>query len=354
MLIANLIGYNIDYTNKTAKKPMDKLTYQGSGVDISLADKFVNYIASVNPKNQNTWPTNANYASVYPISENLGLCLTTDGVGSKVLIASQLNNYDNIGLDLVAMCVNDLLCVGAVPTLFLDYYAFSQFDYTTACKIIDSIIKGCKLAKCSLVGGETAQMPDLYQANHFDLAGFALGTVDKRNFIDGSRIAPGNTIIGLTSNGIHSNGLSLARKIIPENSPLYAELLDPTFIYVEPILNVLNHHADSITGICHVTGGGITNLFRLHADYGYKLDLTRDLSSLYKFLADKVEAQELFKTFNMGYGMYVIVNSSAQEICASINKSGFLAHIVGEITSQANTIEIYDKALSPQNIKITR
>ncbi len=333
---------------------MDKITYQQSGVDISLADKFVSYIMQNNPKENSLWKTNANYASVYPLTDDLAICLTTDGVGSKVLIASELDNYDHIGIDLVAMCVNDLLCVGAQPKLFLDYYAFSNFNYDTACKIIDSIIKGCKTANCSLVGGETAQMPDLYAPKHFDLAGFSLGIVNKNSFIDGHKITNGNTIIGIAANGIHSNGLSLARKLITKDNALYANLLKPTHIYTNPVLKCLDKYSQSINGIAHITGGGITNLFRLNNNVGYQIDKWFPLNEIFQYLAQYIEFKEMHTTFNMGYGMYIIVNDHANEINDLIQSCGFKSQIAGLVNNNTNQINITHQEISAMDFTLTK
>ncbi len=268
---------------------------------------------------------------------------STDGVGTKLAIAHLCKKHDTIGIDLVAMCVNDLVVGGAEPLCFLDYFAVGKLEIDIAKEIVSGIAEGCKQAGCSLVGGETAEMPNLYQGEDYDLAGFVSGIVDKDKIIDGSKIKPGDTIIGLASSGIHSNGYSLVRKIcfsdhsftvdqqIEElGCTLGEELLRPTRIYVQPVLRTLEKH--TINGMVHNTGGGfIDNIPRI-LPKGTKATLhsgSWKIPPIFSFLQEKGEIpeQEMYRTFNMGIGLLVIVDKeNAEQICAAFEQEGECAN----------------------------
>ncbi len=276
---------------------------------------------------------------------------STDGVGTKLAIAHLCAKHNTIGIDLVAMCVNDLVVGGAGPLRFLDYFAVGKLDITTAKEIITGIAEGCKQAGCSLVGGETAEMPNLYQGEDYDLAGFVSGIVDRDKIINGSKIKPGDTIIGLASSGIHSNGYSLVRKIcfsdhnftvdqyIEElGCTLGEELLRPTRIYVQPVLRTLEQY--TINGMVHNTGGGfIDNIPRI-LPKGTRAMLhsgSWDIPPIFPFLQEKGEIpeQEMYRTFNMGIGLLVIVDKeNADQVCTAFQQQGEKAKIIGEIVTQ--------------------
>ena len=274
------------------------------------------------------------------------LVSATDGVGTKLRLAIDAGLYDGVGIDLVAMCVNDIIVQGAEPLFFLDYFASGSLDVDVASAVISSIAEGCEISGCALIGGETAEMPDMYAAKDFDLAGFCVGAVERERLIDGTTIAPGDCLIGLASSGIHSNGFSLVRKILERKttipdalSPLEQTLLVPTRIYVKSILPVLQTNA--VKGIAHITGGGFTeNIPRiLPPGTGATIDLDAwDLPPVFSWLMQSgpVEEQEMLRTFNCGVGLIMVVNAdSRDEIIQSLQASGETVYIVGEVVAQS-------------------
>jgi phosphoribosylformylglycinamidine cyclo-ligase len=277
---------------------------------------------------------------------------STDGVGTKLAIAHLCNKHDTIGIDLVAMCVNDLVVGGAAPLNFLDYLAVGKLDLTIAKDIIKGVVEGCIQASCSLVGGETAEMPGLYKENDYDLAGFVTGIVDRNAIIDGSDISAGNKIIGLGSSGLHSNGYSLVRKIcfsdhnftvdqfIDElGCTLGEELLKPTKIYVQSVLNVLKNYP--LNGMVHNTGGGfIDNIPRI-LPKGCKAvieTMAWKPQPIFPFLEKmgEIPSEEMYRTFNMGIGLLVIADESkVEDIRHHFEAVGEKSYIIGEIVSLA-------------------
>ena len=251
-----------------------KFTYEKSGVNINAADIFVKYIANLNKKKNSAIKNNniGSFASITSIPKGLKkplLISSTDGVGTKIEIANTLKKFDTIGIDLVAMCVNDILVQGAKPLIFLDYISIDKINLIKLKKIINGIKKGCELSGCSLVGGETAEMPGTYSKNKFDLAGFSLGIVESKKLLKKNNIKPDDIIMAVPSNGLHSNGYSMVRNILSKNnininkiSFLKKELIKPTKIYVKEILNLLRKNL--IHGCAHITGGGLPgNLTRI-------------------------------------------------------------------------------------------
>ena len=273
------------------------------------------------------------------------LVSSTDGVGTKLKLAIELDRHDTIGIDLVAMCVNDIVVQGAEPLFFLDYFATGKLDVGVAASVIEGIANGCRQANCALLGGETAEMPDMYAAGHYDLAGFTVGVVDASKLIDGSRIRPGDAIVGLASSGVHSNGYSLVRKIISRSGADLASafdgrtlgeaLLAPTRIYVRPLLATLARH--DLRGLAHITGGGITdNLPRvLPTDVHAEIDLGAwTLPPVFDWLRKQgpVEEREMLRTFNCGLGMLAIVPADeAPAVLATLAQEGEQAQVVGRI-----------------------
>lgn len=263
------------------------VSYKDAGVNTFETDKFVKLIGSDN-----------SYAAKVKLPGGDTIALATDGVGTKLLVAEHRNKYDTIGIDLVAMCVNDLYCVGARAISFLDYYAVSKFELNKAMQIITGIKKGCDLAHCELVGGETAEMPGVYEGNRFDLAGFAMGIVEKELPCN---VKSGNLITGIPSSGPHSNGYSLLRKLLPMDQIPMA----PTRIYHDEIFNNIS----KINGCAHITGGGIHgNLPRVLMGNDYKIDI--ELNPWWADLKAKsgLSDREFESTFNCGWGMLVISN----------------------------------------------
>ena len=278
------------------------------------------------------------------------LVSATDGVGTKVLIAEAMEQYDTVGIDLVAMSVNDLLVTGARPLFFLDYMATGKLDPEKAVALVEGIAAGCRLASCALVGGETAEMPDLYQGGHFDLAGFAVGVVEKSAIIDGSSVKAGDMIVGLPSSGIHSNGFSLVRKILDVNSISYNDkleqlgvgsigqlLLTPTEIYVKPVAALAEEtHSHAMA---HITGGGLPdNISRVIPD-GLRARIDRSNwlpPALFATLQDlgNVDDAEMYRTFNMGVGFVTVLSSE------DTKKAGYAApgaFIIGEVIKATGT-----------------
>ncbi len=296
-------------------------SYKKSGVNISLANKLVKHISYLSKKNVKKTNSRFNkeviggFGSIFDISkENIKdplIVSCTDGVGTKVDLANKFNKFNTIGIDLVAMCVNDLIVQGAKPLFFLDYIAVGKLNYKKTKQILSGIFKGCKLANCSLIGGETAEMPGIYSKNKFDLAGFSVGIVSKKKLLSKKNVKDGDIILAIPSNGIHSNGYSLVREIIRGikiKKKLKEDLLRPTRIYTKEILKLTNKSL--ISSAAHITGGGlIENLIRSIPD---NLSLNLDLSlikigSIFKWLKRKnISDEEMLTTFNCGVGFCVI------------------------------------------------
>ncbi len=321
---------------------MQYTTYKQAGVDVEAGDRFVGFIKSQSRRegHKDLLPAAGGYAAVYPIVPDRLIALTTDGVGTKVLVAHQFNKHHGIGIDLVAMCANDLICVGARPALFLDYYATGALEPQVSETLIKGILDGCDQAGMLLVGGETAEMPDVYEGAHYDLAGFAVGELNPDQLITGKAIQPGQTVIGLASTGIHSNGLSLARKILsPQDQEAF--LLEPTKIYVKPVMQVLKQFPGIITGICHVTGGGWQNLFRLNSQIGFEITTPLQTSPVFnQILSSGIALDEAYRTFNMGMGLAIIVSQSDDQILKLLQEQGVQGQIIGKTTANPGVLEI--------------
>jgi len=323
-------------------------TYRSAGVDVGKGERFVDRLkaAARRAGHDKLWRAAGGYAAVCPINERDGIALTTDGVGTKLLIAGQLKRYDTLGIDLVAMCANDLVCVGATPTLFLDYFATGTLDDDMADGLIAGIVDGCDQAEMILAGGETAEMPGLYERGHFDLAGFAVGNVTKERLITGEAIRPRQTLIGMASSGIHSNGLSLARKVLPTDTDTIEALLTPTIIYSSAVRNALAAYGSLITGIAHITGGGWRNLFRLNSSVGFAIEDPLPVPAILERISAHVQQEEMYKTFNMGMGMCMIVDGDCEPILKALGASGMVARKVGIVTDQSMTLTIAGSAVT--------
>ncbi|WP_459168597.1 phosphoribosylformylglycinamidine cyclo-ligase [Natronospora cellulosivora (SeqCode)] len=279
----------------------------------------------------------------------------TDGVGTKLKVAFMMDKHDTIGIDLVAMCVNDILAQGAKPLFFLDYLGTGKLEPEKAAEVVKGIAEGCKQSGSSLIGGETAELPDFYQKGEYDLAGFSVGIVDKKNIITGENIKAGDKIIGLASSGIHSNGYSLVRKILFEiagykydqhleelDEVLGIELLKPTKIYVKSVLELINNF--EIKGIAHITGGGfIENIPRI-LPKGLAASVKKGswpIHEIFKLLQEKgkVVEKEMYRTFNMGIGMVLIVpEDECDEILKIANELGEKAYIIGEVLENEESV----------------
>jgi phosphoribosylformylglycinamidine cyclo-ligase len=332
-----------DTKNKT-------ISYKDAGVDIEAGEQLINRIKPFanETKRKESIGGLGGFGSLFEIPEKFKkpiLVSGTDGVGTKLKLAFDLNKHETIGQDLVAMCVNDILVQGAEPLFFLDYYACGKLDVDTAATIIKGIAAGCLLSNCSLVGGETAEMPGMYDDGEYDLAGFCVGAVEKNSIINGSKVKEGNLVLGLTSSGAHSNGYSLIRKIISHskvdlNKDFYGEklsdvLMKPTKIYVKSILSLIekiNVHA-----MAHITGGGIMeNLPRvLPVHLCAKINKNSwELPHLFQWLKDEanLDDTELYKTFNCGIGMAIIIDEKdAHEASNLLRELGEEVHTIGRI-----------------------
>lgn len=297
------------------------MDYKKAGVDISKADLFVERIGKLvkSTYNASVVAGVGGFSALYDIGDGRYLASGTDGVGTKLKMAQQLGIHHTIGIDLVAMSVNDVLCTGARPLFFLDYLAVGSLNLEREEKILQGIVKGCELAQVALIGGETAEMPGMYQSDEYDLAGFCVGEVSKERLIDGSKIEEGDSLIGLSSSGFHSNGYSLLRKMVqPDEMDLLEELLTPTTIYVPLIKDLLRSYPGYIKGLAHITGGGFDNIKRMNPHFKYEVTspppLTETAPVFHKIVPRmKISTEELYKTFNMGVG-FVLATDHPQDI----------------------------------------
>ena len=325
-------------------------TYKSAGVDKEEGYKTVDKIKSAvaETHNKNVLNNLGSFGAFYAIGEykNPVLVSGTDGVGTKLKIALDTKKYDSIGIDCFAMCANDILCHGAKPLFFLDYLACGKLDSNVASEIVLGMVKACKDNECALIGGETAEMPGMYQAGDYDVAGFCVGIVERDEIIDGSKIKKGDKIIAIPSSGFHSNGFSLVRKVFPdfeeefEGKPLYETLLEPTRLYYQPIHKLLK--VVSLSGIAHITGGGlIENVPRIipnglcAAIQTEKIRIPSIMLELEK--RGNVDRMEMFGTFNMGVGMVVVVDEKDAEKVLSTLKD---AYEIGEITENEEKINL--------------
>lgn len=290
-------------------------TYKKSGVDIDKSDKLVEFIKQKSP-------TIGGFGGLFGLKELKGyqLIAGTDGVGTKLKLAFLTGKHDTIGIDLVAMCANDIIVCGAKPLFFLDYYATGKLDFEVSKKILKGIFEGCRKAQMTLLGGETAEMPGFYKKGEYDLAGFAVGIVKTDEIIDGREISEGDIVLGLSSSGVHSNGFSLVRKVFGKNLKKYSKkLLIPTKIYVKDIVmlkSALAEKNQKILGLAHITGGGLVeNIPRiLPKKVSVKLNSRYwKVPSIFKTIrtTGKVPDSDMWRTFNMGIGMVIILKPSA-------------------------------------------
>ncbi len=322
------------------------VTYKSAGVDKEEGYKSVGLIKDMVKRtyNKNVLTELGSFGALYELGKynNPVLVSGTDGVGTKLKIAFTLNKYNTIGIDCVAMCVNDILCHGAKPLFFLDYLACGRLDAEVAAQIVSGITEGCLQSGAALVGGETAEMPGFYQPGEYDIAGFAVGVVEKDAVITGDKICEGDVIIGLPSSGVHSNGFSLVRKLITDLTidfngiPIGEALLTPTKIYVKPVLAVLEKFA--VNGMAHITGGGLyENIPRVIPD---GLCATIDKAKIKALpifdliVTLGVPREEMYGTFNMGLGFVMVVNpDNAANIVKILEENGEFPEIIGTITS---------------------
>jgi len=324
---------------------MNKLTYKKSGVDIHKMDAFKGSIKSLVRKSfrQEVLKDIGGFGSFFALKKNKYrnpvLVSSSDGVGTKLKIANLIGRHDGVGIDAVAMNVNDILCTGAEPLFFLDYIAFSKLKPKILFDIVKGINEGCICSGCSLIGGETAQMPGMYKEGEYDLAGFCVGIVEKEKIIDGSKIRPGNIVIGLESSGIHSNGYSLVRKVLSrlKQKKMAKALLAPTRIYVKPVLKVLAAPENKITGIAHITGGAFYDKIGRILPANVNVKINKDswsVPQIFRVIQRKgnISDKEMYHTFNMGVGMVLIVKAGCQKaVMQQLRKSGLKSWIIGKV-----------------------
>lgn len=334
-----------------------KLTYKDAGVDIDAADKFVGSVKNiVKPTfRPEVISSIGGFGGMFALNkqkyDNPVLVSSTDGVGTKLKIASMINKHDTIGIDLVAMCANDIIVQGAEPLFLLDYISIGKINHQILEDVLKGIAEGCKQAGCSLIGGETAEMPSFYEDGEYDVAGFVVGVVDMEKVIDGSSITVGDKIIGIGSSGIHSNGFSLVRKVFfdhlkmkPEEyvdelgCTVGEELIKPTKIYVKTVLNIMRDF--QINGIAHITGGGLLdNVVRvLPKECRANINMgSWDILPIFEYMKNKgnVDDEDMLRTFNNGIGMVLVVPAEdADEIMIRLKGLNEKAYIIGEIESK--------------------
>jgi len=336
----------------------EKITYKDSGVDVELAERVISSLAD---RIQSTFRPEVmgklgGFAALFrPQWERYGepvLVSATDGVGTKLKIAFMTGIHDTVGIDLVAMNVNDILVTGAEPLFFLDYLATGRIEAATVTRVISGIATGCQQAGCALIGGETAEMPDFYDPGEYDLAGFCVGIVDRGQAIDGSAMVPGNQVIGLASSGLHSNGFSLVRKVLLERKgyaldslvpelgrTLGEELITPTTIYVRPVLDLLREIR--VAGMVHITGGGFYgNIPRILPETCSMAIRTAawDEPRIFDVLRReaRLDDREMFETFNMGIGLMLVAPAEdADKVLEKLRISGITSWVIGEVEARA-------------------
>jgi len=334
-----------------------KFTYEKSGVDISAADNFVKFISTISSKNKGKKKLGniGGFGSISNIPKNLKnpkIVTCTDGVGTKVEIANVLNKYDTIGIDLVAMSVNDLIVQGAKPLLFLDYISINKIDLKKLKSILKGIIKGCKISGCELVGGETAEMPGTYEKGKFDIAGFAVGLVDEKKILHKKNIKKNDLILAVPSSGVHSNGYSLIRYILKKKKInlkkiafLKKELLRPTKIYVNEILNLIDNNL--LNGCANITGGGLADNIKRIIPNGFIADINLSkikTKKIFNWLKQNgIKDKEMLKTFNCGVGFCLIVKSKNLKKVTKFFKKKFKPYVIGKITTGKNKVRLNGK-----------
>ena len=330
-------------------------SYKKSGVNISLANKLVKHIAHVSKKNVKKRKSNSikdeigGFGSLFDISNHKikdpVIVSCTDGVGTKIDLANKFKKFDTIGIDLVAMCVNDLIVQGAKPLFFLDYIAVGKLQLVKTKMILKGIFRGCKLSDCKLIGGETAEMPGIYSKNKFDLAGFSVGIVSKKKILNKKKVKIGDIVLGIPSNGIHSNGFSLVRSILKKNkipNNLRRELLKPTKIYTKEILKLTNKNL--INSAAHITGGGlIENLLRsIPKNLTLNLDLNKiKTTKIFKWLkSKKIPDQEMMRTFNCGVGFCIIVPKKNINQIKKVFSKSYRPYEIGFISKNNDRVKL--------------
>jgi len=332
-------------------------SYKKSGVNISIANKFVDHIAKISKKNVKKTDKSFNadnigaFGSTFDISnikiKDPVIVSCTDGVGTKIDLANKFKKFDTIGIDLVAMCVNDLIVQGAKPLFFLDYIAVGKLNLNKTKNILKGILKGCKVSSCKLIGGETAEMPGIYSKDKFDLAGFSVGIVSKRKILNKKNVKKNNLILAIPSSGIHSNGYSLVRSILKKNKitkKLRQELLKPTKIYTKEILKLVNKNL--INAAAHITGGGlIENITRsIPNNLSINIDLSKiKPKKIFKWLKSKnISDLEMLKTFNCGVGFCIITDKKNIKKIKKYFTKDYMPYEIGHVSKNIKKLNLYN------------
>ncbi|AWB35288.1 phosphoribosylformylglycinamidine cyclo-ligase [Orrella marina] len=333
------------------------LTYRDAGVDIDAGDALVDRIKPLAARTMREGVLSGigGFGGLFEVPRRYRepvLVSGTDGVGTKLRLAFDWQRHDTVGIDLVAMSVNDILVQGAEPLFFLDYFACGKLSVDVAASVVGGIAKGCELAGCALIGGETAEMPGMYPDGEYDLAGFAVGAVERSAIIDGSKIVPGDVVLGLASSGAHSNGYSLLRKVLSrtgaqpgddfEGQPLADVVMAPTRIYVKPMLAAMAQFGPAIKGVAHITGGGLLENVPRILQPGLQARIDQSawpMPALFSWMQREggIDAQEMYRVFNCGIGMVVVVPADqADSIRALLDAQGETVYVLGEISPQSD------------------
>jgi len=334
-----------------------KFTYLKSGVNINAADNFVKFISNISPKNKGNkkFKNIGGFGSISNIPKSYKrpkIVASTDGVGTKIEIANIFDKYDTIGIDLVAMCVNDLIVQGAKPLIFLDYISINKIDLKKLKSIIKGIRMGCKISNCELVGGETAEMPGTYEKDKLDIAGFSVGIVDEKKILHNKKIKKNDLILAIPSSGIHSNGYSLVRHVIfkkkiniKKNKFLKKELLKPTKIYVKEVLNLIKNNL--ISGCANITGGGIKdNIKRIMPDnLVANINLNKiKTKKIFNWLKkSNINDKEMLRTFNCGVGFCLIIKPKNLKKVKKFFKKDYEPYLIGKVISGKNKVKLNEK-----------
>ncbi len=339
-------------------QPQAPLTYRDAGVDIDAGDALVDRIKPLAARTmrEGVLAGIGGFGALFEVPKRYKepvLVSGTDGVGTKLKLAFDWQRHDTVGIDLVAMSVNDILVQGAEPLFFLDYFACGKLSVDVAAQVVGGIAKGCELSGCALIGGETAEMPGMYPDGEYDLAGFAVGAAEKSALIDGKSIQPGDVVLGLASSGAHSNGYSLLRKILQRanarpdqdfhGQPLGDIVMAPTHLYVKPVLAVLKDFGKQIKGLAHITGGGLLDNVPRILQPGLQARLHRDawqMPKLFSWLQQQggVADTEMYRVFNCGVGMVAVVSAAqAEAISQALRAQGETVYQIGEIAECAAT-----------------
>jgi phosphoribosylformylglycinamidine cyclo-ligase len=329
-------------------------TYKKSGVNIDKADNFVNFISTVSSKKKGKkkFSSIGGFGSISDIPKHIKqpkIVACTDGVGTKIEIANTLNKYDTIGIDLVAMSVNDLIVQGAKPLLFLDYISINKIDLKKLKSLIKGIVDGCKQSECELVGGETAEMPGTYEKGKFDIAGFAVGVVGKNKILSKNKIKTNDLVLAIPSSGLHSNGYSLVRYLlnkkkinIQKNKFLKTELLKPTKIYVKEVLKLIDQNL--INGCANITGGGLVDNIKRVIPNNFTAEINLDKVKTFKIFKwlkkNGISDKEMLRTFNCGVGFCLIINPKKYEKIKKYFTNEYKPYLIGKIIKGKNKVKL--------------